>query len=133
MSAQPSLPANVPEALARAIAAELDKIRCPLADEFAVHDVVAQVLGRMGIVAAREHWFSKADRVDFFVPTAGLAIEVKVKGSPAEVLLQLCRYAQHEDVLAILLVTARHRLAQMVPPTLNGKAIVKASLWKGGL
>jgi hypothetical protein len=133
MSAQPSLPANVPEALARAIAAELDKIRCPLADEFQLHDVVEQVLARMGVVAAREHRFSKADRVDFFIPAAGLAIEVKVKGTPSEVLLQLCRYAQHEEVAAILLVTGRHRLAQTVPPTLNRKPIVKASLWKGGL
>lgn len=62
-----------------------------------------------------------ADRVDFFLD--GVAVEVKVKGSAHDVLRQLQRYAQHEEVTEILLVTSRSMHQSLRNEKLNGKPV----------
>jgi hypothetical protein len=119
---------------AYAIAGALKTIRCPFSVETDVHDVVAQIVRALDLVAIHEHRLpGDAGRIDFYLPVMGLGIEVKVKGNPTEVLMQLQRYALQDEVNALLLVTTRHRLAQTTPGELSGKPIVVASLWRGGL
>ena len=51
----------------------------------------------------------KPDRPDFAIPTDGglLVVEVKVKGAAPEVEAQLARYAWHDRVCGVVLVTTR--------------------------
>lgn len=75
--------------------------------------------------ATRETVLGPGDQVDFLVQD--VAVEVKVDGSPMEVMRQLQRYAMHEQVAAVVLVTtrAKHR---GLPPTLRGKPVLVAWL-----
>lgn len=61
----------------------------------------------------REHALSKADRIDFWMFTAGIGIEVKVRGGMSALIRQLHRYAQHPDVRGLLLVTSKPTLATL--------------------
>lgn len=54
------------------------------------------------------------------------AIEVKTKGSRAEVVRQLDRYAAHDQVTGLLLVTSLAKL-RVMPSTLRGKPV--SVLW----
>ncbi len=75
---------------------------------------------RENIVYDREHRLSSKDRPDFWVD--GIAIEVKIKGSATAMLLQIRRYAEHESIKAIIVITAKARHMQ-APESLNGKPI----------
>lgn len=68
----------------------------------------------------REVRLSPADVVDFMVEH--VAIEVKTKGSLAAVTRQLHRYAQHEEVQGLILVTSLQRLGNQ-PEQMNGKPL----------
>jgi hypothetical protein len=68
---------------------------------------------------------STGDRIDFMVGRVG--VEVKVKGSAPAVLRQLHRYAQHDDIDSLVLVTSRASHLDM-PPQLRGKPLVVCSL-----
>ena len=64
--------------------------------------------GLPGVEILREHRLSDRDRPDFFVTDGGIAIEVKIGGrgqSRAGIVRQLGRYAEHDHVQAIVLVT----------------------------
>jgi hypothetical protein len=67
---------------------------------------VGRILIAAGIEAVREYQLGDGDRVDFFVPATGTAVECKVRGGMAEVFLQLARYAKRAEVREIVLVTA---------------------------
>lgn len=71
----------------------------------------------------REFRLNERDCPDFFCASTGLAIEVKIKGSASDVLRQLGRYAQHEKVRALLLVTTRSLQAAQIPSSINGKPL----------
>lgn len=62
---------------------------------------------------------------------SGIAIEVKVKGQVAEVLRQLRRYANHERIQGLVLVTTRRLHAASMPAEMNGKPLAVAMI--GGL
>jgi hypothetical protein len=64
----------------------------------------------------REHHFNKKDIVDFFAN--GAAIEIKIKGGPMSIYRQLDRYAAHENVTEIILITNK---AMTLPALINGK------------
>jgi hypothetical protein len=70
---------------------------------------LSQLFTEAGIDAKPETHLSRRERPDFLIGT--VAIEVKVKGSPADVRRQLARYAAHDTVTDVVLVTrcARHR------------------------
>lgn len=59
----------------------------------------------------------------------GVVVEVKLKGSPTAIYRQLERYAKHECVTAILLVTAR---SMTLPVQIFGKPAAVSSLSRDG-
>lgn len=78
------------------------------------------------ITFSREFKLSHRDRPDFFLPVPGLAIEIKVDGSTSSVIRQLHRYAEHEAVKGIFLLTSRMR--HQVPETLNDKPVMAVTI-----
>lgn len=95
-----------------AVAKLLNGYRLRFSNEALLQADVAKVLKLAEVEFHAEWSFSKSDRVDFWIPSIGLAMECKVDGGPSPVFSQLLRYAGHECVNAVLLVTSRqaHRL-----------------------
>ena len=94
---------------------------------------VEQALRRHGIVFLREHQLGAPyGRIDFYLPDVKVGIELKVKGSPSQVLRQLHRYAYCPDISALILLTARARLA-FSPMQVNGRPLVSVPVWEGQL
>lgn len=74
-------------------------------NEADLQDGVHAVLKAEGAVVDREVRLGPQDRVDFMV--GGIAIELKVKHTLAQVLRQLERYAEHARVTELMLVTTK--------------------------
>jgi hypothetical protein len=90
-----------------------------------------QVLLRHRIAFLREHQLGpEYGRIDFYLPDRKFGIELKVKGSPSQVLRQLHRYAQCPDIGALILMTARARLV-LAPARINGRPLVAVAVWEG--
>jgi hypothetical protein len=107
------------------LAHQLEGYRYDLSSEDAVQRGLAVALGEIGVPAAREVQVD-CGRLDFLTAD-GTAIEVKLHGSTNDLLRQLSRYAQLEQVKGLLVVTTRHRLAQL-PAELGGKPLSVALL-----
>src|SRR3546814_18233786 len=67
----------------------------------------------------REFILGPGERVDFLVGDR-IAVELKVKCSPRVMMRQLQRYAAHDKVQAIILVTAT---VTSMPDSMNGKPV----------
>lgn len=104
----------------RLIQARIGNARFTWANEKQLQDGIAMVLATTGLAVSREHRLSPADVIDFLVESVG--VEVKIKGAVAAVQAQLERYAEHECVTELVLVTARTQLTRM-PRKLNGKPL----------
>jgi hypothetical protein len=89
---------------------------------------IGDALAAAGIPFEREVRLSDEDIVDFMVD--GIAVEVKIKGQRKAIYRQLERYAAHERVRAVLLVTA---VSMQLPPAINSKPAKVASLGAGWL
>lgn len=109
-----------PSVTARELAQRLGRYRFPVSVERAMQDAVESAL-RAEKLAFRREVTRGADRIDFVVGSVG--VELKVKGSAAEVERQLHRYSAWEDLTELLLVTTRgHHLA--VPAAIGGKPVL---------
>lgn len=88
-----------------------------------------ELLQRAGIEFIREPRLSARDIPDFMI--GGIALEVKLKGArKKDVFRQLCRYAEHENVTAVVLVS---NITMGLPPEINGKSIYFIALGKAWL
>lgn len=94
------------------------------AHEADLQAALATVLTTAGAPFTREVRLGTG-RIDFLVHRIG--IEVKVTGSVKDVRAQLARYAEHNDLDAVVLVTRclRHKM----PDTLCNKPIHVIHLW----
>lgn len=70
----------------------------------------------------REEHLAPGDIPDFLVEP-GLAVEVKVAGSPHEIMRQLARYAASPRVAELLLVTRKAQHAHRFPVAIGGKPL----------
>lgn len=70
----------------------------------------------------REVRLSGRDRIDFLC-AYGVGIEVKVQGRASSVLSQLERYASHDQISALVLVTNRAQVAVGLPTAIKGKPL----------
>jgi hypothetical protein len=100
------------------LAAIAKRVKLPMTDEKAAQVEFAAALDAAGVAHKREVQLSKRDIVDFMV--GGLAIELKIKGSRTEIARQLERYAEHDRVTEIMLVTCR---SIALPPSIGGKPV----------
>ena len=89
-------------------------------DEDDLQAALGLALEHENIAFEREVVLGPRDRIDLLAGDVG--IEVKVDGSRASVLRQLQRYAKHERIGALLLVSPRARHLAM-PETLGGKPL----------
>ena len=101
--------------------------------EALMHIDVANVFLSAGVEFVAEHRFSGRDRVDFWIPSAGIAIECKIDGGATAVLSQCLRYAEHDEVASVILLTcrARHKAEMSHFDTIGGKAF--SLVWVGAL
>ncbi|MDQ7981885.1 hypothetical protein QYH69_32195 [Paraburkholderia sp. SARCC-3016] len=106
----------------------IERHRLPLNDEKVTQAAIANALGLAGMKFEREVRLSDEDIVDFMI--GRVAVEVKIKGAKAAIYRQLERYAEHERVASILLVTSR---SMHLPALINGKPTLVASLSRGWL
>lgn len=108
----------------------LRSYRFSTADEDELQQAIADVLERAGLDPEREHRLGARDRIDLLVERVG--IEVKVAGAARAVERQLARYAESDEIDALILVTSRARHIT-VPTSLNGKPVVVVSLVGGAV
>jgi hypothetical protein len=121
---------NEVRSVADGIAMTLSAGRFDLDDEKACQAQIDSWLGcRVPRVVEREYRLSDADIPDFFIE--GVVVEVKMNSArrPA-VLAQLERYARHDQVTDLILVTNR---ALNLPATISGKPVRTVSLGRAWL
>lgn len=116
-----------PAAMAAEILAAVGRGPPRVTTEVELHDYLEPRLREFGRVS-REYTFGPNERVDFVVDGAGwrLAVEVKIKGSASAVERQLSRYARHEGVTGVVLVTTRS--THIMPPAIDGVPVAVACL-----
>lgn len=90
----------------RLVAAKLSACVLRYGTEDHLQAGISTVLTRLGVRHRREACLGPAGRVDFLTDL-GLAIEVKIEGSQMAVARQIMRYAERDEVRALLLVTTR--------------------------
>lgn len=99
---------------------------------------ISQVLAANNIDHLREYRLSPRDIADFFLPNGpeekgarGAVLEVKMNSArPVEILRQLVRYAEHDRVESIFLITNK---AMGLPTSIRGKPAYFISLGRAWL
>jgi hypothetical protein len=89
--------------------------------EAELQEGIARVLTERGLAFEREVKLAAADRIDFLVGTVG--IEVKVDGPLSALTRQIYRYAKHDRIDGLLVVSSLNRLAFGMPAAINGKPV----------
>ena len=111
----------------------LTAYRYSVGSEASFQQSLEQVLLLHRIPFLREHQLgAEYGRIDFYLPDRRCGIELKVKGGPSQALRQLHRYAQCPDIAALILMTARARLARL-PEKINGRPLFAVPVWEGQL
>jgi hypothetical protein len=104
-----------------AVAGWLSQYRFASASEAMLQQAVSVALSEAGLAFERERSLSHRDRIDFYCD-GKVGIECKIDGSVTEVIRQLLRYAESEEIEGLVLVTSRAKHRRM-PPTLGGKPV----------
>ncbi len=99
-------------------------LRLPLNDEKRLQAAIEEEFQRRGVVFEREARLSAADRPDFIVQ-GRIVLEVKIKGQRRSIYKQVERYAQHDDVDELLLIT---NVPMGMPNFINGKPVLVHNL-----
>ncbi|WP_210387821.1 hypothetical protein [Mesorhizobium sp. L-8-10] len=102
--------------------------RFTLSDEKRLQEEVQEVLDQEGIEYAREHRLNQSDIIDFRCGPVG--IEIKIKGGKRDIYNQIERYAKHDCLEELILVT---NVATGFPPELNGKPVYVLNLARAWL
>lgn len=113
-----------------AIRALIESTRLPLVNEKVTQEAIENLFALHGLECKREHRLSDSDIPDFFFADTGLLIEVKLRAPRMGIFRQLERYAEHEAVKALMLVTAT---AMHLPVEIKGKPAMVVSLGRGWL
>ena len=94
----------------------LSAYKFSLGSEVVLQKQIADALTKAGIPFEREYRLSARDRVDFF--SEGAAIEIKIKGQAKAIYKQCERYAKHDCVESIILITNK---SMGLPSEINKK------------
>lgn len=119
------------ELLIREVACAIECWNYNCSNEAELQEALLRALYEAGHDFEREHRLSERDRPDFLVAGC-LVIEVKVGGSVADLLRQLQRYASHDVVQGLLVVTTRSSLSNL-PAELQRKPVRALRLWSASL
>jgi hypothetical protein len=124
-------PQLVERGLAR-LAQFVSTLRLDLSMEKRAQESLEQALEAAGFEFQREAILSKRDIPDFMVKVDGaeIALELKTRAQRKAIYRQLERYAEHERVCGVLLMTGT---AMGLPSLINGKPARVASLGAGWL
>lgn len=95
---------------------DIKAIRLDLSTEKNAQGSLEKNLLSLGYDFQREYRLSESDIPDFMI--GSICIELKIKGSAKEIYRQLERYAMHDQVEIIILMTNR---SMGLPKTINGK------------
>lgn len=90
---------------------------------------IASALESAGVEFEREARLTPLDRIDFLV-AGGIGIEAKVRYPRRPIYRQLQRYAESDQIAALILITAT---ALGLPPSLNGKPLFYVSIGRTAL
>lgn len=100
-----------------------------LGHEKLLQEDVEAMFSQRSVAFEREFVLGPGERVDFLVD-GRIAVELKIKCSARVMMRQLQRYAAHEVVEFLILVTAA---AASMPRELNGKPVIVVNLGAGYL
>lgn len=106
----------------------LQGYRFTTSSEALLQQGIERVLREHGIGHEREVRLAARDRIDFLVGDVG--VECKVDGSLPSLIRQLERYALHERIGKLLVVSSRLRLGG-VPRELHGKRVHFLTILRG--
>lgn len=95
-------------------------------NEKVLQETIADLLLKEGIALTREYRLDPYGIVDIFID--GVAFEIKIKGQKKAIYRQCRDYALHNDVKAVVLLTA---YAMGLPDMLEGKPAFVYSLTSG--
>ncbi len=111
-----------------AIVAMLRRARLRVSDEAALQGSIADTLTAGEIDHEREARLGPADRIDFLA--GGVGIEAKTRCPKRTIFRQLERYAAHDGIDALILVTGT---ALGMPAAINGKPVYVVSTGRAAL
>ncbi|MXP24787.1 hypothetical protein GRI39_01840 [Altererythrobacter indicus] len=97
-------------------------------NEFQIHDDLEAHLTQHSVPFEREVRLSDRNRIDFLCGDVG--IECKARAKRRELFRQLERYAQEDQISALILLTGT---ATGLPPEINGKPVYLVSLGRTSL
>jgi len=100
--------------------------RFHFSSERQLQDGIAKVLGP---TFEREVVLDRHSRPDFFESESGTLVEVKTKGSAADLLRQVRRYAEFPQVKEIAVATTRMLHTSQLPAEINSKPVETVKLW----
>jgi len=113
-----------------AVVSAIRAARCDLSDEKRTQADIRDALTAAGIPFEREFRLGAGDIVDFLA-YGSIAVEVKLKGAAKRsIFKQLKRYAAHDAVRAVVLVT---NLSMGLPAEIAGKPAYYVSLGRAWL
>lgn len=113
------------------LAEAIGRYRFTFNNEHQLKEQLAELFTREGIVFEREHRLSAQDIPDFWLPSFGWAIEVKIQGSIVANARQCARYARYPEVQAVGLIQPRVNALMNAPTQLYGKPFFLIGIWKG--
>ena len=106
------------------VARVLERGRYRVSTEALLQADIAHVLEAAGLPFGREVRLSKSDRIDFVVAES-IGIEAKTRCNKRSIWRQIERYATHESISALILITGT---PVGLPPEVNGKPLYFVSL-----
>jgi len=106
----------------------LSSRRLSLSNEKKTQEEIAEAFDECGILYKREFRFSESDIIDFMCGDIG--IECKIKGSRRKIYDQVCRYAEHDAVKELILIT---NVPTGFPKEIKGKPVYVLNLAKAWL
>ncbi|MEX5600717.1 hypothetical protein [Pseudophaeobacter sp. C1-32P7] len=109
----------------------IESSRVNVTNEAAAQDAIHVALQRTGLDIAREVRLSARDRIDILSGGVGIEVKVKSRQSRREIFKQLERYAEHDEVQALVLATAAAWPGNI--SEVKGKPLLVASLTRGWL
>lgn len=114
----------------RALKELLSRICLDLSQEVITQNDLESHLKKISANYKRERRLSNQDRVDFYFPNSGVALEIKIKKnwSKEEIFRQLERYSKHDEVKAVVLLT---NIAMTLPNTISEKPAMVIKLREG--